>query len=209
MMVLPSCGGVSGIASSKDAAVDSTSEKDVAEAEATDRCVQSCPTSEPAVGDSCAFSLWCEYGGSPLVSCNRVYDCFSAHVALDPSLGRDASACPAGLPPGCPASRTMVASGDSCGPIPLQCVYADSECDCILGNGTPARWVCSGVDAGSSGGCPVPRARLGTPCLTASTNQLCQYIAPGASESCSPCGNQWSIEFVPHGVLPTSGEGGD
>ena len=235
--VLSGCGGVSELATNKDAstfAIDSASEKNMTEmdgavvpdpgdssgeatrpedssAQPTDVCAHTCPMSEPAVGDSCDFGLRCEYGGSPLLSCNRVYDCFSGHIALDPSLVQDASACAMALSPGCPASRTVVAPGESCGTTPLECLYANDECDCIApGNGT-ATWVCSGIDGGGSEGCPVPRAMLGTPCSPdLSGPEYCQNIAPCVYEACSSCGNQWSTFQVPcgNGMIPLRDGGG-
>jgi hypothetical protein len=192
--LLPSCGGMSALSSSKDAstAIDSESEKDVTVmgasvvpgpgdslAQATDRCGNACPALEPTVGDSCDFALWCEYGGSPLVPCNRVYDCFSGHVVVDRTFISDASTCSTVLLPGCPASRATVVPGEACvGANPLQCVYATGECDCIQGYGTRATWVCSDPDAGDTGGCPVPRAMLGSPCSPdASGPDFCQNIA--------------------------------
>jgi hypothetical protein len=223
MTILPSCGGVAELPSNKEAsasaaAIDSGQEKDVtvmddavapgpvdssteamgledSPAEATVRCGTACPTSEPTVGDSCEFALSCEYGGSPFVWCNRVYECISGYVALEPWPVPDASACPESLSPGCPASRTVIGPGAPCGASSLQCAYTDAECDCIQGHPT-ATWVCSDVDAGGTGSCPVPRAMLGTPCSPTSPPG-CQFVAPRLYEACSPCGNQWAIDNVP------------
>jgi hypothetical protein len=172
-------------------------------AEAIDRCENRCPASEPAFGDPCAFSLWCEYGKSPFVACNTVYDCVSGHVVLDRTFISDASICDTGLQPGCPASRTAIVPGSACvAPNPVQCIYAEGECDCIQGRASENTWLCSAVDAGASRTCPVPRPMLGTPCNPASASELCQYIAPCTYEACSTCGNQWSVLSVPCGELP-------
>jgi hypothetical protein len=174
----------------------------VVDAGALGNCSVPCPVSEPTVGDSCDFMAACEYGGSPFAQCNRVYDCISAHVAVVPGFTLDASACPLGLFPDCPASRAMIVPGESCGMMNgLQCVYVDGECDCLPGDGTSPTWECSGADASISQGCPVPRAMLGTPCSSAS--EFCQQIATGGFEVCSSCGNSWGVEIVPDGNSAT------
>ncbi len=165
-----------------------------------DRCATSCPVSEPAVGDPCDFAQECEYGGSTFLSCNRVYECPLGHVTR--TLVSDTSTCPTSLLPGCPSSLTMIIPGASCEAssvtTTLQCVYADSECDCIQGtglNGT-ATWICSEPEAGAVRGCPVPRAMLGTPCPPNSPPG-CQYLAPDLFEACSSCGSRWTTDIVP------------
>jgi hypothetical protein len=158
-------------------------------------CGNSCPNAEPTVNDSCDFPHPCEYGGSPFVSCDRLYGCVSGRVALVPWQVPDAWACPAGLSPGCPASRATIGQANPCGGLSLQCVYADSECDCIQGNGV-AIWTCSDADGGAPERCPVPRAMLGTPCSPLSAAG-CQFVAPNLLETCSICGNQWATEILP------------
>jgi hypothetical protein len=199
----PDSGNVQGDAASEAEGVeaDATGPRD-GTAEAKDLCGTACPTSEPAVGDSCGFGGLCEYGESPLVQCNRVYECPSGYVMADLALA-DASACPAGLLPGCPASRTMIRPGELCATDPRQCVYQDGECDCIPGNGTPATWMCSDGEAGATGRCPVPRGRLGTPCSqTSATSFPCQNIAPCLFEGCGVCGN-WQLSVVLCGMTPS------
>lgn len=163
-------------------------------------CSVPCPVSEPTVGDSCDFVGACEYGGSPFALCNRLYDCTSGHVGTGAPL--DASACPLGLFPDCPASRAMIVPGESCGMTNgLQCVYVDGECDCLPGNGTSPTWECSGADASISQGCPVPRAVLGTPCSSAGAS--CQQLSTRSYEVCLSCGNRWGSRSSPDGNSAT------
>jgi hypothetical protein len=150
------------------------------------------------VGDSCDFRAQCEYGKSPFVPCNRVYVC-NGHAGLIANPMLDASVCTTGLSDGCPASRAAVKPGAPCAiAVGLQCVYANDECDCIQENEAPPTWVCSGGSgAGGLATCPVPRAKLGTPC--ASVNESCQQISSGVYETCSSCGNQWGTVLTPGG----------
>jgi hypothetical protein len=226
-IVLVGCGGAGGPDTQDASASESGAPlRDAASAEASvaedaagldasavtvSSCTHPCPHSEPAVGDSCDFGSWCEYGGSPFVSCNQIYDCISGRVALDTSFASDAAPCPAALPSGCPASRTAITPGATCSASSLECPYADGECDCLLqGQGPATTWVCSGAKDGSQPGCPVPRAMLGTPCASdASVSSYCQYITHCAYEVCTSCGDQWGILFVPCGNGPPPANVGD
>jgi hypothetical protein len=196
-------GSAAGDSASEEGAVTSDAAADDGPADGSSepmaRCGNPCPISEPIVGDPCDFRAECEYGKSPFVPCNRVFVCTAGRAAILSNSVPDASVCSTGLSAGCPASRAAVETGAPCAPAEgLQCAYADDECDCIQENEAPPTWVCSGgSNASGLAGCPVPRAKLGTPC--SSVNESCQQISSGVYETCSPCGNQWGTDLTPGG----------
>jgi hypothetical protein len=110
----------------------------------------------------------------------------------------DASVCTTGHSYGCPASRTTIEPGASCGmAIGFQCVYADSECDCIQEATTSRGGFVPAPTRAAWGAVPSRAACWAHP--APQPTQFASMISNGAYETCSSCGNRWTTEIVPNG----------
>jgi hypothetical protein len=150
-----------------------------------------CPKGPPATGASCApEGLECEYGSSPVPTCDTVATCQKARWSLQaPASGDD---CPSARSSECPstfgaASLEVVVH---CDPFGLVCDYPTGRCACTDPAGpvpvdasAAARWHCQDPDAD----CPRPRPPLGSACT--SDGLSCDYgsctVTGGSAEKCA------------------------
>jgi hypothetical protein len=146
----------------------------------------------------------CEYGTSPVQSCDVVTTCNSMKEwTVTPAGGTD---CGAPLSPNCPATFDVALMGGTCSNADLVCDYPVGRCECVpsglvaqplVGNppimlidaSLPAdHWVCQDPDTTD---CPLPRPRLGVFCSKAGVS--CDYgscsIVGGTTEICQ--GGVW------------------
>jgi hypothetical protein len=149
-----------------------------------------CPSQLPASGRPCAPNgLVCEYGMSPVQSCDNVANCSASVWQIQ---GPSASAnCAPGPGPMCPASFASVPQNTHCNSYGLICDYPQGRCACTVTSGpvpldasAAARWACQNP---ATPGCPMPRAPLGSACTQQGLS--CDYgacsVPGGTSEVCS------------------------
>jgi hypothetical protein len=148
-----------------------------------------CPSGPPAAGASCApEGLECEYGLSPVPTCDTVATCQMARWSLQaPASGDD---CPATRSSQCLGTFAVASLEAHCDPLGLVCDYPTGRCGCSVGSGpvpldasAAARWHCQ--EPGSD--CPRPRPPLGSACTSDGTS--CDYgsctVPGGSGENCS------------------------
>lgn len=158
-----------------------------------------CPAKLPAAGSSCSQAgLECEYGANPVQSCNFVATCTQSLWQIQsPSSSTNCSTSPG---PSCPSSFSSVPQGSHCGSLyGLICNYPQGRCECTVSGGlvpldasAVATWQCQNP----GGGCPIPRAPLGSACTQPNLN--CDYgacyIQGGSAETCT--NGVWKQSFV-------------
>jgi hypothetical protein len=143
---------------------------------------------EPEAGTNCfptnrPFS--CEYGPSPLVTCDTVATCIPADglptwVVTTPDAG-DPSCTPA-QPSQCPGSFAAVPRGTDCTGPSSPCDYPEGRCRCSSSPGSSKTvWSCQDPPAG----CPRPRPRVGILCVQ--EGLVCPY------DPCGPQGGQTEV----------------
>lgn len=143
-----------------------------------------CPAEPPQTGNMCFARLTCEYGSSPVASCDTIATCGSsfgapapAWVLTPPDAGDPA--CMAAPPSECPASFAAVPRGTECAGGSSACDYPEGRCRCAAAPGfSTAVWSCQDPPTG----CPRPRPRLGISCVQ--EGLVCPY------ESCGTQGSQ-------------------
>jgi hypothetical protein len=147
-----------------------------------------CPSQLPASGRPCAPNgLACEYGMSPVQSCNSVANCSASVWQIQSPNG---SNCASGPGPMCPASFASVPQNTHCTNYGVICDYPQARCACTVTSGPAlldasavARWICQNP---TTAGCPTPRAPLGSACKQQGLS--CDYgacsIPGGTSEVC-------------------------
>lgn len=163
---------------------------------ATDGTVTVCPGATPTQGGACGpQGLACEYGTATTQECDTVATCNGGRwEVVAPDMTK--SACQTGPASECPSSFTTVPVGQHCDFYPLVCDYAQGRCACtvrqsptVTDASAQATWICPSP----SGGCPLPRPDLGTPCTG---NAECDYgtcAIPGATaQTCT--GGVWTEE---------------
>jgi len=137
-----------------------------------------CPGSAPAMNAPCSQdNLSCEYG------CGSVLVCSTG--AWSGSL--ENPFCPMGPnPAACPTVFAAIDASSACPDPGDTCVYASGVCECNAPfDPTPdggASWWC-----GPGAGCPMPRPRIGSACV--SEGQTCSYQECGAAQTCQ--GGVW------------------
>jgi hypothetical protein len=158
-----------------------------------------CPAKLPTAGGSCSQAgLECEYGANPVQSCNFLATCTQSLWQIQsPSSSANCSTSPG---PSCPSSFSSVPQGSHCGSLyGLICNYPQGRCECTVSGGlvpldasAVATWQCQDP----SGGCPIPRAPLGSACTQPNLN--CDYgacyIQGGSAETCT--NGVWRQSFV-------------
>ncbi len=159
-----------------------------------------CPSAPPANGSPCSHDpglLACEYGGDSHTDCTTYAACDMAIGESSPTWKVDVPAATCGmLAASCPASYGAM-EGTTCSLQQASCDYDEGVCACIecvpAGGGTlSGYWHCRAWNDVPAG-CPVPRARLGTPCsdegLTCDYDQCCAGPAVGYRMRCT--GGYW------------------
>jgi hypothetical protein len=144
-----------------------------------------CPVSCPPQGAPC-LALQCEYGTSPIMECNQLFNCDGTWSA--DTRGGDPKICSPSTA-GCPATRASVPVGTACTPSGLECDYPDGRCACTISQFGPVRmdagseWICTSPQMG----CPAARPLVGSACTT--PGELCDYggceLQGGVTLTCS------------------------
>lgn len=130
--------------------------------------------------------MQCEYGNNANEGCDDIESCTSTGWSYPPP-GVHLPGCSAT----CPGSYGDIAQGQSCPALGLDCSYSEGQCNCAPllegASGGPV-WQCSAP----AGGCPEPRADLGTACTQEGLS--CDYGAcsGGIAEQCQ--NGQWQEE---------------
>ncbi len=149
--------------------------------------------------------LECEYGSSPVQSCDIVATCMQSQwQVVSPAvsnMGAPSDSCSTTPAPGCPSTFSAVPQGATCSNNTLVCDYPQARCACTEGGG-PIRvgldggvvtfWACQDP---TTSGCPIPRPRLGSACTGDVT---CDYgsctVPGGTAEACE--GGVWQETAV-------------
>lgn len=140
---------------------------DASDAAATgDGCPATCPSSAPAGGAACVGNFQCEYGGSPLSTCDTVATCNGTTWQLTLGGPQDAGWCVAAS--GCPATLGDAMDAGACSSSAV-CHYLEGTCGCTNG-----AWQCVHP---TSPDCPVQRPRIGSPCSTTASCSYGQYCS--------------------------------
>jgi hypothetical protein len=144
-----------------------------------------CPPTAPVVGSPCASEFdvpWCEYGNSPSLACDGVFECAGVQGWQPaPPTEFPVPTCVTGT---CPASYSDAMTSPSRAPLLLECAYPDGDCVC-----QSKGWDCS--QSYNAPDCPVPRPRLGTAC-SADFSQSCGH---------SPCSGGIAVICTCPGLL--------
>jgi hypothetical protein len=153
-----------------------------------------CPATPPANGAACTHGpgfLGCEYGGDSHTDCTTFAACDMQLGASSPAWDVSTPTATCGtLAASCPASFGAM-EGAACAVAQPACDYDDGVCACLLceaPGGTSGYWHCRAWNDVPAG-CPVPRARLGSPCdhdgLTCDYAQCCAGPAIGYRMRCT------------------------